>query len=67
MGKSLIQTTTLTLINQAHNPRMHENVIVMIENSMHDHMITILQDPTQNFLQNNKTPKKIQQSKNLGL
>ena len=41
MGKNPIQTTTLTLINQAHNSRMHENVIIMKENAMHDHMITI--------------------------
>ena len=49
MGKNPIQTTTLTLINQAHNSRMHENVIIMKENAMHDHMITISQDPTHKF------------------
>ena len=49
IGKNPIQTIALTLINQAHNPRMRENVIIIIENAMHDYMITISQDLTQNF------------------
>jgi len=49
IGKNSIQTTTLTLINQAHNPRMHENMIIIVENVMHEHMRTKSRNPTQNF------------------
>ena len=39
----------------------------MKENAMHDHMITISQDPTQIFQQNHKNPKDPNKIKKLGL
>ena len=40
MHKNLIQTTAFTIYTQSHNPRMNEHVNKMLENVMHDHMIT---------------------------
>ena len=31
MGKNPIQTTVLIFYKQSHNPRLHENMIIMIE------------------------------------
>jgi len=57
MGKNPIQTTTLTIYNQSHNPRMHEHVNRMLDNAMHDHVISCEQNPTQKIYQNHKNPK----------
>ena len=46
MGKNPIQTTILTIYNQSHNPRMHEHMIIMLKNAMHDHVISSQQNPT---------------------
>ena len=48
MGKNPIQTTTLTLFNQK-QPRMHENMIIMLENAMYVHVRSTQQNPTQKF------------------
>ena len=36
---------------------MHENMIIMLESAMHDHVISSQQNQTQNFWQNHKNPK----------
>ena len=61
MGKNPIQTTTLTIYNQSHNPIMHEHGNKMLENAMHDHMITIRSKPNPKFftkLQKPNLPKQ---------
>ena len=62
-GQNPIQTTTLTRYNQSHNPKIHEHVKKMLENVMHNHMISQRQNPTQEFQQNHKKPKKFPKPK----
>ena len=40
IGKNPIQATTFTVYKQSHNPRMHEHMNKMLENAMHDNVIT---------------------------
>ena len=48
MDKNPTQTTALTFFNQT-QPRMHENMIIMLENAMHVHVRSTQQNPTQKF------------------
>jgi len=49
IGKNLVQITALTIYKQAHNLKMHENIIIMPKSAMHDHLRTKQQNPIQNF------------------
>ena len=60
IGKNPIQITI-----QAYNPRMHENMIIMIENAIHGHIITESQDPSQKFYQKHKNFKYPNKNKSL--
>ena len=48
MDKNPTQTTALTFFNQT-QPRMHENMIIMLENAMYVHVRSTQQNPTQKF------------------
>ena len=60
IGKNPIQITI-----QAYNPRMHGNMIIMIENAIHGHMIIESQDPSQKFYQKHKNFKYPNKNKSL--
>ena len=49
LGKNPVQIIALTIYKQAHNLKMHENMIIMPKSAMHDHLRTEQQNPTQNF------------------
>ena len=45
---------------------MHENMITMLGNAMHEHVITLLQYPPHEFHQKHKIPKIVSKIKDLG-
>lgn len=65
IGRNPIQITTLTLINQAYNPRMHGNMIIMIECNIwsYDNEIT---RPIPKILSKTQKPQISQQKQKLG-
>ena len=55
------------IVKSSTQPRMHESMIIMLENAMHEHVRTNQQNPTQKFHRKLKNPKNFPKRENLGL
>ena len=55
------------IVKSSTQPRMHESMIIMLENAMHEHVRTNQQNPTQKFHRKLKNPKFFPKRENLGL
>ena len=57
MGKNLIQTTTLTIYNQSHSPRMQETLLNNLRMQCMSMRRYINKTQPKDFIKNIKTPK----------